>query len=113
MLHELQKNLRVSQEIYYWRTREKDEVDFILVENRIPIAIEVKSQVRAAEIPAGISRFFARYPECRHAVVLNDSLTRKIQHMGREIIFAPHYCASLIPSFRGSRQKAASPLPSP
>jgi len=32
VLHELQKNLRVSQEIYYWRTREKEEVDFILVE---------------------------------------------------------------------------------
>lgn len=101
VLHELQKNLRVSQEIYYWRTREKDEVDFILVEDRIPTAIEVKSRMATAEVPSGISRFFASYPECRRAVVLNDSLSHKLVHMGREVLFAPHYCASLIPSKLG------------
>ena len=98
VLHELQKNLRVAQEIYYWRTREKNEVDFILVENRVPIAIEVKSKLTTAEIPAGLSQFLARYPECRLAVVLNDSLTQTISHRGRNILFLPHYYASLIPS---------------
>jgi predicted AAA+ superfamily ATPase len=97
VLHELQKNLGIAQEIYYWRTRQKDEVDFILVENRVPMVIEVKSKINAPEIPVGVGQFMARYPECRLAVVLNDNLTAEIRHHGSRIIFRPHYYAALIP----------------
>ncbi|HCJ66639.1 MAG TPA: hypothetical protein DHV62_04755, partial [Elusimicrobia bacterium] len=97
VLHEMQKNLGVSQEIYYWRTREKDEVDFILVQDRIPIAIEVKSKISSIEIPAGIKQFLNKYPECSMAIVLNDNLSEEIIYKDRRIIFAPHYYASLIP----------------
>ncbi|MDD5568684.1 MAG: ATP-binding protein, partial [Candidatus Omnitrophica bacterium] len=65
VLHEMQKHLKVSQEIYYWRTREKEEVDFIVVQDRIPIAIEVKSKLQGSEVPPGIKNFFKEYPECR------------------------------------------------
>ena len=97
VLQEIQKNLRVAQEIYYWRTREKDEVDFIIVQDRIPIAIEVKSKLSNLEIPAGIKQFFARYPESNTAVVLNDYLREEVTHQNKRIIFAPHYYAFLIP----------------
>ncbi|MFA5033727.1 MAG: ATP-binding protein [bacterium] len=98
VLHELQKNLKVSQEIYYWRTREKEEVDFILVQDRIPIAVEVKSQISKGEIPNGIKRFFIKYPECNIAIVLNNSIKEEVSYQNRKIIFAPHYYAALIPS---------------
>ncbi len=97
VLHEMQKNLRVSQEIYYWRTREKDEVDFIFVQDRIPIAIEVKSKITTVDIPVGIQQFLKRYPECNTAVVLNDNLTEEIVYQNRRVIFVPHYYACLIP----------------
>lgn len=97
VLHEVQKNLRVAQEIYYWRTREKDEVDFVLVENRIPIAIEVKSKLQTVEIPQGVRQFLKRYPECNVAAVLNDDRQEKINYQGRNIIFMPHYYAFLLP----------------
>ncbi|MBU0694877.1 MAG: ATP-binding protein [Candidatus Omnitrophica bacterium] len=97
VLHEMQKNLHIGQEIYYWRTREKDEVDFILVQDRIPIAIEVKSKLHTTKISQGMNRFFKRYPECKKAVILNDDLYKIITDQKREIAFIPHYYAHLLP----------------
>ncbi|MFA5393223.1 MAG: ATP-binding protein [Candidatus Ratteibacteria bacterium] len=98
VLHQMQENLKVSQEIYYWRTREKDEVDFVLVQDRLPIAVEVKSKMDAMEIPAGIKQFLKKYPECKQAVVLNDHLYGNLNFQNKNILFAPHYYASFIPS---------------
>lgn len=97
VFHEIQKNLKITQEIYYWRTREKNEVDFILVQDRIPIAIEVKSHLSKPEIPGGIRQFLNKYPECKIAVIFNNDITKKLNLNGRKIIFLPHYYASLAP----------------
>jgi len=98
VLHEIQKNMSVSQEVYYWRTRQKQEVDFVLVQDRIPIAIEVKSKISDTEIPVGIKQFMEKYPECKIAVVLNEDIAEQRSYKGAKVIFAPHYCARLIPS---------------
>ena len=96
VLHEIQRNLQLSQEIYYWRTREKYEVDFILVQDRIPIAIEVKSKITTSDIPSGIKQFFNSYPECNIAIVLNDDFTEQTTYENRKVFFLPHYYASFI-----------------
>jgi len=98
VFHEMQKNLTVSQEIYYWRTREKEEVDFVLVQDRIPIAVEVKSKLVAADIPLGVKQFLKKYPESDKAIVLNEDLNKTVNYQGKTIIFLPHYYASLIPA---------------
>lgn len=98
VLHELQKNLKISQEIYYWRTREKEEVDFILVQDRMPIPIEVKSKLSSLEIPSGIKQFFRNYPACKIAIVLNDNVMEQVVFEDKRVIFIPHYYASLIPA---------------
>ncbi|MBU1999034.1 MAG: ATP-binding protein [Candidatus Omnitrophica bacterium] len=97
VFHEMQKNLKAGQEIFYWRTREKEEVDFVLVQDRIPVAIEVKSKLLVPEIPAGIKGFMKKYPECKKAVVLNEDINKTMQYRGNAVIFAPHYYAFLIP----------------
>jgi len=98
VLHEIQKSMRVSQDLYYWRTREKEEVDFILVQDRLPIPIEVKSRIHSPEIPNGLKQFLRKYPECQTAVVLNDDVFEKVTFGNKMILFAPHYFASLIPA---------------
>jgi len=98
VLHEIQKSMTVSQDLYYWRTREKEEVDFILVQDRQPIPIEVKSKIRNTEIPNGLKQFLRKYPECRTAVVLNDDFCEKVFFEKKTVYFVPHYSASLIPS---------------
>ncbi len=98
VLHEIQKNMNVSQDIYYWRTREKDEVDFILVQDRVPLAVEVKSKLKGPEIPQGVRQFLRKYTECRTVVILNDDLLKEISFEDKRVLFAPHYFAFLIPS---------------
>lgn len=98
VFNEIKKNLQISQDIYYWRTREKDEVDFILVQDRTPIAIEVKSKLTNTEIPTGLKQFLKKYSECPQAIVLNNSLHQDTVYQGKTIRFIPHYYASLIPS---------------
>lgn len=98
VLHEIQKNLRVTQELYYWRTRLKEEVDFVLLQDRIPIAIEVKSKLLGPEVPTGIKQFLRKYPESNTAVVLNDGLLQKVACGNKRVLFAPHYYAYLIPA---------------
>lgn len=68
----LQSELRPNMEIKFWRTKDGDEVDFVLLRNRKPIPIEVKSGLKAIEIPRGLRRFLARYPETRIAFVLSE-----------------------------------------
>jgi len=67
-----------NEEIRFWRTREGDEVDFVLVRDRHPIPIEVKSGVSGAVIPKGLGRFLKRY-QVPHAFVINETLSTQIQ----------------------------------
>lgn len=97
VFNEIQKNLKIAQEIYYWRTRQKDEVDFILIQDRVPLAIEVKSSIHKNEIPHGIKRFIDIYPECKMAVILNNDYYGKTIYSGKTVLFAPHYYAGLLP----------------
>lgn len=94
---EIHKNLKVGQDIYYWRTRQKDEVDFILTQDRVPVAIEVKSGDCKDEIPRGIMRFMDIYPECKMAVVLNSDYYAETEYRGKKVLFVPHYYARLLP----------------
>lgn len=98
VFHEMQKNLTVGQEIFYWRTREKEEVDFILVKDRVPVVIEVKSKLENTEIPIGVKQFLKKYTECKKAVIFNENLNKTIDYAGRKIFFRPHYYAFLASS---------------
>lgn len=97
VFHEMQKNIGVSQDIYYWRTRQQEEVDFILVQDRIPIPIEVKSKISKREIPNGIKQFINKYPETRLAIILNNDIHEEIEYKGKRVLFLPHYYSFLIP----------------
>ncbi len=104
VLHEIQKNIKISQEIYYWRTREKFEVDFILVQDRIPIPIEVKSKIFGREVPSGIKNFIDKYPETEMAVVLNNDIKDIIRYKNKKVVFFPHYYAMFIPELYNDKK---------
>jgi predicted AAA+ superfamily ATPase len=63
-------------DIRFWRTKEGDEVDFVLVIDRKPVPIEVKSTMSTAEIPRGMRKFLSRY-KAKTAFVVNGNLTEE------------------------------------
>ena len=76
----LQTIISPNMAIKFWRTKDGDEVDFILLKNRAPLPIEVKSQLTRPEIPKGLKRFLLRYKSTKHAYIINDTITEKIKH---------------------------------
>ncbi|MBN2374122.1 ATP-binding protein [bacterium] len=83
----LQTMLAPNMEIKFWRTKDGDEVDFILLVNRRPIPIEVKSGLSRLEIPKGIKRFLLRYRDIKRAFVINERITDSLEYNGCTIDF--------------------------
>jgi len=52
-------------EVRFWRTKQGDEVDFVVVKNRTPYPIEVKTTFDDKEIPKGMKKFLMAYPESK------------------------------------------------
>lgn len=93
VFHELQKALDVLHDLFYWRTADKKEVDFVLVKDRQPIPIEVKSTWREKKLPVGLRQFFTAYPETQKAVVINQTIHDKCEFDGKKVFFLPPYYA--------------------
>lgn len=68
---QLMQRISPDTSLYFWRTKQKSEVDFIKVTNRQPIPIEVKSDLRKMIVPDGLRMFIKRYPSVREAYVVN------------------------------------------
>jgi predicted AAA+ superfamily ATPase len=81
--------LTPNMEIKFWRTKDGDEVDFILLKNRQPIPIEVKSLINKPTIPKGLKRFILRYPDVKKAYFINKNLTDTVSFQNCTIDFIP------------------------
>jgi predicted AAA+ superfamily ATPase len=76
-----------NTEILFWRTSDQVELDFIWLQNKIPVPIEVKSKLKNPEIFPAFKTFFKAYGEATFGIVLNESLNEIISWNGREIHF--------------------------
>jgi predicted AAA+ superfamily ATPase len=76
-----------NTEILFWRTSDQVELDFIWLQNKIPVPIEVKSKLKNPEVFPGFKTFFKAYGEAAFGIVFNESLNEIISWNGREIHF--------------------------
>jgi predicted AAA+ superfamily ATPase len=65
--------LSPTMELRFWRTKKKQEVDFILVRDRQPTPIEVKSHIDRPIVHDGIAAFCRRYPSVAVTFTVSDS----------------------------------------
>jgi predicted AAA+ superfamily ATPase len=79
--------LKPNMDVHFWRTKQGYEVDFILLKNRRPFPVEVKSMLNAPDIPDGVKKFLNNYPEAQGAIVFNDSIIEDVEYAGRTIQF--------------------------
>ncbi|MFH1830500.1 MAG: ATP-binding protein [Pseudomonadota bacterium] len=87
LLHLIQQ-LKPNMELRFWRTKKGAEVDFILLVNRQPTPIEVKSDLKEASIPAGMISFMNAYPKILSAYVFNNTIRQDVHFNGRTV----HFC---------------------
>jgi predicted AAA+ superfamily ATPase len=83
----LVRRLPPNAELRFWRTRSGNEVDFVLVKDRIPHPIEVKAGAVAGEIPPGLVKFLAVYPEAPGAIVYTERPGGTAPCQGRTVRF--------------------------
>jgi len=76
-----------NTELLFWRTSDQVELDFIYLENRKPIPIEIKSKLKKPEIFPAFKTFFKAYGETNKGIVFNESLDETISWNGRDIHF--------------------------
>lgn len=80
-------SLKPNMELRFWRTKKGEEVDFILIKDRLPIPIEVKSSLKRAEIPSGLKSFLRNYPHAPFGIVFSEELSESHSYEGRTIYF--------------------------
>lgn len=71
----LKKMIQKNMKLLFWRTRDNDEVDFVLSKNLDPFIFEVKSKLNSLTIPDGIKKFIRSYPNVKKAFVVNENLS--------------------------------------
>lgn len=79
--------LQPNMSIGFWRTRKGDEVDFILTKDRKPYPIEVKAEWKPPEIPVGLRKFLAQYPNTEIAAVISSAAHPPIKENNTAIRF--------------------------
>ncbi len=79
--------LKPNMEIRFWRTKKGDEVDFVLIKNRVPVPVEVKSSVKEASIPSGMRSFFRAYPKAPFGIVFSGIPEKTADHEGKPVYF--------------------------
>ena len=79
------KQLKVNMELKFWRTRQGDEVDFILLKNRIPVPVEVKYSITDRQVPGGMQKFLLKYKEAPHGIIISKGGSGEIVFDNRPI----------------------------
>lgn len=86
---ELHKRIKANVDLRFWRTKQGDEVDFIWIEDLVPIPMEVKSDYKDSRPPKSLIKFMKNYPEAPYGIIFNES-------RNEEIIFQEEYRIKLI-----------------
>ena len=81
--------LKPNMEIKFWRNKLGQEIDFVLLKDRKPFLIEVKTTLAGREIPPAMKIFLSHYPETRGAVVFSENMTGEEKFMGKTVRFEP------------------------
>ena len=87
VLLSVMKQLKPNMEVKFWRTRQGDEVDLILLKNRIPVPVEVKYRAIGLAPPAGIRKFLQKYQDAPHAIVFCGDARGEVECCGRRVRF--------------------------
>jgi hypothetical protein len=88
---EIYKNLGPLDEVYYWRTQQRKEVDFVLKRVGKIIPIEVKYRKFAQPHLSSSLKNFIRIYKPEIALVLNRNLWEETRFGKTKVIFAPVY----------------------
>ena len=85
---QLIKNLKTLEELRFWRTLSKNEIDFIIMgQNPVPVEIKYRP-FKSPALPKGIRYFLKKYP-VQQAFVLTKDFFARVEEGKTRIYFLP------------------------
>ena len=93
---EMIKSMSAFQDLHFWRTQAKTEVDFVLTNKENIIPIEVKYQsFKAPKVSSGLKAFIDNYKP-KKAFCLTKDFTADVDYHNCEIKFLPAFLCSTL-----------------
>jgi len=86
LFKELFLRLGPFQKIRFWRTKQKAEIDFIILGKEEVIPVEIKSSLKKPQLSLGLQNFLKKY-QPKRAFVLNLSLEEKTKFYQTKVEF--------------------------
>ncbi|MBI4801553.1 MAG: ATP-binding protein [Elusimicrobia bacterium] len=80
--------LKPNMEIRFWRNKAGSEIDFVILKNRKPFILEVKTALSACNLPGAFPTFINHYPETEGGMVISGNLEKTVEYNGKEIEFS-------------------------
>lgn len=91
VFNELKKRLTAVENIFFWRTINQQEVDFVIKKANELIPIEVKyKKFKNKELPLGLKKFIKLY-NSKEAVVITKDFFKQVEFENCKIYFIPIY----------------------
>ena len=84
---QLISRLKPNMELKFWRNKAGQEIDFVLLKNRKPLLIEVKTTIHEPEVPQAMKIFIKNYPETAGAIVYSTDLNADVEYLGKQVAF--------------------------
>lgn len=81
------KQIQPNMDVRFWRTKHGQEIDFVILKNKIPFPIEVKSKMLKPEIPKAVKIFLDNYTNAPGAIIYNDDLRETVEYKNKPVIF--------------------------
>ena len=79
--------LKPNMEFKFWRNKAWQEIDFVLLKNRRPLLIEIKTTLNKPEVPPAMKIFIKNYPETAGAIIYSTKLHTDIEYLGKQVAF--------------------------
>ena len=74
-------------ELKFWRNKAWQEIDFVLLKNRLPLLIEIKTTLHEPEVHQAMKIFIKNYPETTGAIIYSTELNADIEYLGKQVAF--------------------------
>ncbi len=84
---QMRYRLKPNFDIKFWRNKQGQEIDFILLKNRKPFLIEVKTNLNAPDIPQAFKIFIKNYPETLGGIIFSSSFKGEREFLNKQIYF--------------------------
>jgi predicted AAA+ superfamily ATPase len=79
--------IKQNMEIKFWRNKQGKEIDFIILKDRLPFIVEVKSSINSKQVPSVFYDFIKNYPETIGGMVVSEKFDGVEMINGKEIFF--------------------------